>query len=151
MPVMGVHVFEMPKVPAPAALVAAGLAPEPRDMRDTIIVPAQQEGFEGVFLGENAWRAIRIAEKHRPNLKWIASYQTLPVAAVTHLAEIDHFEPYGDTEKWKVVFKARAAPLERPIPFGDAPVRCNAGTPLHDARSALLGDDAERSHSVGCV
>jgi hypothetical protein len=137
MPVMGVHVFEMPKLPAPAALAAAGLAPEPRDIRDTIIVPAQREGFERVFLGENAWWAIRVAEKHRPNLKWIASYQTLPVAAVTHLAEIDHFEPYGDTGKWKVVFKAQAAPLERPIPFGEAPSGAMQG-PRYTTRAALL-------------
>jgi len=106
-------------------------------VRDTIIVPAQQEGFERVFLGENAWRAIRIAEKHRPNLKWIASYQTMPVAAVTHLAEIDHFEPYGDKGKWKVVFKERAVPLERPIPFGDAASGAMQG-PRYTTRAALL-------------
>jgi hypothetical protein len=119
-PVMGLMIFDAPKPVQRAALAAAGLLPEPKDVKDTLVIPAQREGFERVFLGQHVWWAIRVAEKHMPNLKWIAGYQTLPTAAVTHLAEIERFEPYGDAGKWKVVFKAPATALPTPIPFGDA-------------------------------
>jgi hypothetical protein len=121
MPVMGVHIFEPAKQVSVTALAAAGLKTEPKDYRDTIVVPAQKEGFDEVFIGQNAWWAVRIAEKHRPHLRWIAGYQTLPVAAVTHIAEIDHLEPYGEEGKWKIVFKSAAKPLPSPIPYGNAP------------------------------
>jgi hypothetical protein len=120
LPVMGVHIFEEAKLAAPVELAAAGLIPTAAETKDTIIVPAQKEGFERAFLGQNAWWAIRIAEKHRANLKWIAAYQVSPIAAITHTAEIDRFEPYGDTGKWKVIFKGPASPLAKPIPFADA-------------------------------
>ena len=119
MPTMGVHIFEAaaavhPVTPAKAD-VAAG-----EQVKDTIVVPAQKEGFEKVFIGENAWWAIRIAAKHRDHLKWIAAYQVTPVCAVTHIAPIDHLEPYGDEGKFKVVFASPAQPLPKPIPFGKA-------------------------------
>src|SRR5271157_230324 len=103
MPIMGLSIFETPKTAPVAALAAAGLTTEHKDVRDTVVVPAQREGFEQAFIGANAWWAIRIAEKHRANLRWIAAYQTLPIAAITHIAEIDHIEPYGDAGKFKVV------------------------------------------------
>jgi hypothetical protein len=78
-----------------------------------------------------------VAEKHRANLKWIAAYQTLPVAAVTHIAEISHLEPYGDDGKYKVVFKGAPGLLENPVPFGDAPPGAMQG-PRYTTRSALL-------------
>jgi hypothetical protein len=137
MPVMGITIFETLKVPSPAARDAAGLTPEPRDIRDTIIVSAQPDNFERVFLGQNAWWAIRVAEKYRPNLKWIAAYQSHPVSAATHLAEIDHFEPYGDAGKLKAVFKGPATLLERPIPRGDAPPGAMFGS-RYTTRAALL-------------
>jgi hypothetical protein len=84
-----------------------------------------------------AWWAIRIAEKHRANLKWIAVYRVLPIAAVTHLAEIDHIEPYGDSGKYKVVFKGSAVPLKKTIPFGDAITGSMQG-PRYTTRKTLL-------------
>ncbi len=137
MPIIGLSIFETPKVALMGALAAAGLAPEPKDVKDTIIVPAQREGFEKAFVGANAWWAIRIAEKHRANLKWIAAYQVLPVAAVTHIAEIDHLEPYGDAGKFKVVFKKPATPLAHPLPYGGAPSGAMQG-PRYTTKAALL-------------
>jgi hypothetical protein len=137
MPVMGLHIFELPKAPSPSALAAAGLAPEPAEVRDTIIVPAQADGFERAFIGANAWWAIRVAEKYRPNLKWIAAYQVRPIAAITHLAEIAHIEPYGDGGKYRVVFKGPAAQLEKQIPFGDA-VSGSMQGPRYTSHKALL-------------
>jgi hypothetical protein len=120
LPVMGVHIFEPVKLAAPSELAAAGLQPSTDERKDVIVVPAQREGFERAFLNQDAWWAIRVAEKHRSSLRWIAAYQVAPIASITHLAEIDRFEPYGDTGKWKVVFKRQAVPLDQPIPFANA-------------------------------
>lgn len=137
MPIMGISVFEMARSPTKAALKAAGLEPEPEDRMDTIIVPAQKEGFDKVFLGENSWWAIRIAEKHRSSLKWIAAYQSAPVSAITHVAEVGRLEPYGDAGKFKVAFKGPATKLKKPIPFADAAPGSMQG-PGYTTRSALL-------------
>lgn len=119
MPTMGVHIFESAAVVHPKATPKAPvLGDEP--VKDTIVVPAQKEGFERVFIGENAWWAIRVAAKHRDHLKWIAAYQVTPICAVTHIAKIDHLEPFGDEGKFKVVFAGQPELLEKPIPFGKA-------------------------------
>ena len=120
MPVMGVHIFEMGKTMVPShneIIEKVEVAPT---IPDVIVVPAKPEGFQSAFISSNAWWAIRIAAKHLPNLKWIAAYQVSPVAAVTHIAEIERFEPYGDEGKYKVVFKGPAKKLDNPIPFANA-------------------------------
>lgn len=119
MPVMGVHFFEPAKaIPqahhAPSQPVDKGLA-------EVMVVPAQPEGFERAYMGSNAWWAVRIAAKHRNNLKWVAAYQVSPIAAVTHIAEIDRIEPFGDEGKFKIYFKGPAEALADPIPYGSAP------------------------------
>ena len=55
---------------------------------DTVVVPAQQEGFESTFLGQNCWYAIRIAGGMLDKIKYIAAYQTNPVSAITHYAPV---------------------------------------------------------------
>ena len=120
MPVMGVHIFEEARTEvADSSAVSAPFATS-TSTRDVIIVPAQPEGFQSAFIDSQAWWAIRIAAKHRSNLKWIAAYQVLPIAAVTHIAEIDRFEPYGDEGKFKVYFKRPAEKLAKPMPFDNA-------------------------------
>ncbi len=79
----------------------------PEDL-DTIIVPAQEDGFQETFLGENCWYAIRLNERKIPNLRFIAVYRKAPVSAITHLAEIDRIEKYKDTGKFIVYFKGMA-------------------------------------------
>lgn len=72
LPIMGLRAFEEPKpVATPHAPIAAqpvrGAATAnaiigpgtPNDV--VVVVPAQEEGFKTVFLGEQRWRAIRIA------------------------------------------------------------------------------------------
>lgn len=88
---------------------------------EVLVVPAQPEGFQRAYIDQNAWWAVRIAAKHRPNLKWIAAYQVNPIGAVTHIAEIDRIEPFGDEGKFKILFKGPATKLEKPIPYGNAP------------------------------
>jgi len=86
---------------------------------DTIIVPAQEEGFEKVFIGENCWYAIRIGGGKLQNIKYIASYQTAPISAITHVAKVESIEPYGDGGKYKLNFVEPAKKIDR-IKLGDA-------------------------------
>jgi hypothetical protein len=87
---------------------------------DTIIVPANPEGFEETFLGENCWYQIRIAGVMLDKIKWIAAYVTAPIKAITHVAPVKHVEPYGHEGKFRVVFSEPAHKIG-PIPLGDAP------------------------------
>lgn len=125
LPLIGIRVFEPTKTihtaPKKSEDGAEGVeAVTGTNKKDTIIVPANEEGFNDVFLGQNCWYAIRIGGGMRERLRYIAGYQTKPVSAITHLAKIDHIEQYGDTGKFKVVF-AESAKEITPIPYGDAP------------------------------
>jgi len=75
---------------------------------DTIVVPAREEGFNTVFLGENMWRAIRIHESMIPRIRYAAAYQVAPVSAITHVAEVDRIERWKDTQKYAIYFKGSA-------------------------------------------
>jgi hypothetical protein len=60
---------------------------------------------------------VRINAKHISKLKFIAAYQVAPVAAITHIAEIDAIVPYNDTGKYMINFKGAATaivPIPRP-------------------------------------
>lgn len=87
-------------------------------LADTIVVPAQKEGFDRVFLGEDAWYSIRIKKEKIPELKYIAGYQTAPISAVTHLAKIKSIvQSEEDSKKFKVIFEGSAESI-KPIPLG---------------------------------
>jgi len=64
---------------------------------------------------------VRIGGGMLDKLKWIAAYQTRPVSAITHIASIDHIEPYGDSGKYKIVFSEAAKKLDQPITLGSNP------------------------------
>ncbi|MDZ4258507.1 MAG: GIY-YIG nuclease family protein [Gemmatimonadales bacterium] len=123
LPLLGVRVFEKPSpVATPGAVSPAmsGNTGQP-DERDTVVVPAQVDGFKKVFLGENCWYSIRIGGGMLPKIKYIAAYQTAPVSAITHHARVERIEPYGDGGKYRLVFAEPTKPLPEPIPFADAP------------------------------
>ena len=90
-----------------------------KNVNDTIVVPAQEDGFNDVFIGKDCWYAIRIGGGKLRDIKYIAAYQTAPVSAVTHYAEVESIEPYGDGGKYQLNFKASAMPIG-PIVFGEA-------------------------------
>jgi hypothetical protein len=46
---------------------------------DTVVVPAREDGFREVFIGENRWYAVRIHGAMRPQIKFVAVYQVAPV------------------------------------------------------------------------
>jgi hypothetical protein len=78
---------------------------------DTIIVPAREEGFQDVFVGQDQWYAIRIGAGMKNRIKFIAAYRVAPISAVTHVAEVAEIKPYKDTGKYLVVFKGPAAEI----------------------------------------
>ena len=120
LPLVGLRAFEFPKaVATPNATGPAPITKGMSDRLDTVIVPAQKEGFEKVFLGEDCWHAIRISGGMLDKIKFIAAYQTQPISAITHYAPVSRIEPYGEEGKFKLVFSEKAKPIG-PIPFGDA-------------------------------
>lgn len=81
---------------------------ERRARSDTIVVPAREEGFQEVFIGENQWRAIRIGAAMKERIKYIAAYRVAPVQAVTHMAKVLEIKPYKDTGKYQLIFDGPA-------------------------------------------
>jgi len=116
LPLAGLRAFEMPKTVARPETKHVSI-----DDKDTIIVPAQKDGFDRVFVGQNAWWAIRISGGMLEKIKYIAAYQTAPISAVTHIASVERIEPYGEEGKYKLIFSEPAKELENPIPVADAP------------------------------
>lgn len=82
------------------------------ELIDTIVVPAQEEGFNEVFLGENRWWSIRIHSSMINKIKYIAAYQVAPESAITHYAEVLNIEPWQDTNKYVVNFKKPAEKIK---------------------------------------
>lgn len=124
LPLLGIRAFEFPKAIVRQAVGNPIIPPRipvrtPLADNDTVVVPAQKDGFERVFLDENCWYAIRIGGGMLDKIKYIAAYQTMPVSAITHYASVARIEPYGDEGKYKLVFSQKAEPIG-PIPLGDA-------------------------------
>lgn len=113
LPLLGVRVFEKPQVVGP------GPKPPPDDLRDTVIVPAQEEGFQSTFIGKQCWHAIRISGGMLDRIKYVAAYRTAPRSAITHYAPVQKIEEYGTNGKYRLVFSQAAIEIP-PIPFGGA-------------------------------
>lgn len=113
LPMLGINAFTPAKEPPRHNLIQPVGAE--KDKFDTIVVPARAEGFQQRFLKENCWFAVRIDARHIPKLKYIAAYQVTPVAAITHLAEIQSIVPYSNEGKYMIQFKAAATEIT-PIP-----------------------------------
>jgi len=113
LPMLGINAFTPKKQDDPFDQVQP-VGPESEKF-DTIVVPAREDGYKQRFLNENCWFAVRINSKHISKLKFIAGYQVSPVAAITHIAEIDVIVPYNDTGKYLIKFKNSATAIP-PIP-----------------------------------
>lgn len=127
LPLVGLRAFEIPKAIAEPRASDPALAPQQNTIEaDTIIVPAQKENFERLFLGQDCWYAVRISGGMLDKIKYIAGYQTLPVSAITHYAPVSRIEPYGEDGKFKLIFSGKANPIG-PIPYADAPLSAMLG------------------------
>ncbi len=102
---------EITSISTPSVLTATTGTIQPRDV-DTIVVPAQEEGFQEVFLRENRWYAIRMHESMIPRIKYIAAYRAAPISAVTHWAPVNNIMPWQDTGKFVVNFTEPAKEIE---------------------------------------
>ena len=103
---------------------------------DTVIVPAREEGFQKVFLGQHRWYAIRISSSRKGCIRYIAAYRTAPICAVTHIAEVEEVRRYAGTEKYAVIFRSPAQPITF-IPKGKY-CRYNMQAPVYVCREQLL-------------
>jgi hypothetical protein len=79
---------------------------------DTIVVPAQDEGFRECFLGENRWYQIRIHSSMLSKIKHIAVYRVAPISAITHIADVQSIEQWKETNKYVVNFAEAAQEID---------------------------------------
>ncbi len=126
LPLVGLKAFEKPQPIAVAIENSVSKTTKSPHEPDTIIVPARQEGFEQVFLGEDQWYAIRIGGGMLSKIQHIAAYQSSPVSAITHVADVERIEPYGEEGKYRLIFKGPARKIEQ-IPLGPAPTGAMQG------------------------
>ncbi len=138
LPIMGLRAFEEPKPVATQQPAPPGHPPgSAKSQPDVVVVvPAQEEGFKEVFLGENRWRAIRISGGKLQQIRYVAAYQTKPVSAVTHYAPVASIEPYGEEGKYQLIFAEPAKEIT-PIAFADASQGLMQG-PRYTTLSRLL-------------
>lgn len=104
LPMIGIRAFTKVKTQAEQAEIG-------NKNLDTLVVPAKEDGFKTVFLGESCWYAIRINSQNIPKLKYIAVYQVAPISAITHIAEIAEITPYQNSGKYLVKFKSPATEI----------------------------------------
>lgn len=80
---------------------------------DTIVVPAREDGFNEVFLGEDRWYQIRLHSSMIEKIKYIAAYQVAPISAITHIAEVKSIEQWKDTNKYVLNFAEPAQKIKK--------------------------------------
>ena len=119
LPLVGLRVFDAPRAVA-TPIASTKSTSKQKGLLNTVVVPAQQEGFDNVFMGQDCWHAIRISGGMLDKIEYIAAYQTYPVSAITHYAPVSQIEPYGESGKFRLVFSEKATTIG-PIEFGDAP------------------------------
>lgn len=134
LPILEIRVFEKEK----SIIVKDETPTEDTETLDTIIVPAQEEGFQEEFIGNNCWYAIRISASKLNTIKYIAAYRSSPISAITHYAEVKSIEPYGNDGKYKLYFKDNACILENEIPFGNAKKGSMQGPRYSNMKKLLL-------------
>lgn len=91
------------------------------DELDTIVVPAHPKGFNEVFVKERRWPNVKIDHRRIENVKYIAVYQTGPVSAITHYAEIESFKALNQTGRFDLFIKGGPIAVG-PVPYTSADV-----------------------------
>jgi hypothetical protein len=104
---------------------------------DTIVVPARDDGFQDVFLGQNRWYAIRIHSSMIPKIKYVAGYRVAPESAITHIATVKSIEQWRGTNKYVVSFAGSAEPIGPIRLKSDGIVKAPQG-PRYTSRERLL-------------
>lgn len=141
LPMIGIRAFTAPKKHAGKKFDKPKVVDKPvtGGKWDTIVIPAREDGFNRVFLGDNCWYAIRINAKEIPKFKYIAAYQVAPVSAITHIAEIAEIVPYQNSGKYLVRFKSKAKELEKPITLTEGKVGSQPQSPRYTTYEKIIG------------
>lgn len=113
LPLVGLRAFETPKSIVVNTKNEVTPQHQTESTYDTVVVPAMEEGFNKVFIGENCWYAIRLAAGSIPKIKYIAAYRSAPISAITHLAEVESIELYGESGKYRLNFKSPAVEINQ--------------------------------------
>ncbi len=103
---------------------------------DTVVCAAFEDGFKHAYLDNNAWWAIRLSQKAREQLKYLAIYEKKPVAHISHYAEIDRIEPYKDSGKYILYLKNKKT--VKPINLGSGKAGEAPQAPRYTTLSKLL-------------
>jgi len=103
---------------------------------DTIVVPAREDGFKDVFLGQDCWYSIRLNSSMIPKIKYIAAYQVAPVSAITHIAEVKSIEQWKDTNKYILHFSEPADTIKK-VPLGKSSGKAPQ-SPRYSSRDRIL-------------
>lgn len=87
-------------------------------IKNVLIVPANEEGFESVFMAKHQWYSIQIAQYRIPEIEYIAAYRNAPHSCITHYAKVKEIEPYNDG---KLIINFEGPPVQLPnaITLGD--------------------------------
>lgn len=85
---------------------------------DTIVCPAQEEGFNDVFLKEHRWFQIRIHPKRIPKIKYVAMYEKKPISAIRYIGKVKEIKPYKNTGKYEIVLEGEPIKI-RPIKLSE--------------------------------
>ena len=103
---------------------------------DTIVVPAHPKGCRNVFLAEKKWPSLKIDKEKKKFIKYIAVYQTVPVSAITHFAEIREFIDLIQKGRYEVIFKGAPTPIN-PVRFTPMDV-CAVQGPRYSTLNKIL-------------
>lgn len=87
-------------------------------VRELAIFPARNEGFEKVFLGQNEWYSVRIADWRVKHIKYVACYRTAPYSAITHYAKVKNIKKYKNTNKYIIYFDGSPITLSNSVKLG---------------------------------
>ena len=74
---------------------------------DTLVCPANKDGFNEVFLNENRWFAVRINPDRVKKIKYLAMYETRPVSAIRYIGTVKDIRLYKNTGKYEIVLDGR--------------------------------------------
>lgn len=77
---------------------------------DTVILPASEDGFRDVFLGERRWYYVKLDKKKVHNIQYLALYVKKPVAAITHYGKVAENGFQLDEEKGKYLIQLEGEP-----------------------------------------
>ncbi len=119
LPLAGISAFEEKQIVKSQTIVRPKTKTKSSNanIKNMLVVPARDSGFNDVFLDENCWHAIRIHKDRQADLTHIAAYRVGKIRAITHYAEIKEIVPIGSEGKFKVNFKKPAIALDNPIKY----------------------------------